>query len=330
MSKYIIQVWLIAFLLAGTGVQRFGGVKHLAVALQNTQAEFLVYFNNGNQIGLLERGSVAPLNLESNLGTPGRCCPHHATPSLSPDARSIAYVRLKSGQPRLEVISVYDVSSTNEKELFPAEMIWGISWSPDGKRLAVVADRAPEQSHNLYLINAAPDSLAQLTHGMLELEGAKYIVSDHAPPSWNATGTLLAVEVRPEPAKTTQRSAIVLWDVAANRVHKLAEGINPSWSPAQDLIAFMDPDAKKCFTIKSDGSDQKLLFAMGQGRFKSPLSAFFFPPVWSPDGKQLLFHKLADADMVIDIYKFDLLTGKTQHLSKADVQVVNWREGPVR
>ena len=326
MSKYIFQFWLIAFALAGTGVDRFGGVRHLAAVLRNTNAEFLVYFNNGNQIGLLDRGSVVPLNLETNLGSPGRCCPHHATPSLSPNGRSVAYVRLKSEQPRREVISVYDLSDKNERELFQAEMIWGISWSPDGKHLAVVADRAPEQSHNLYLINAVPDSPAQLSHGLLELEGGKYVVSDHAPPSWNTTGTQLAVEVRPEPAKTTSGSAIVLWDVAANRFHKLADGINPSWSPAQDLIAFMDSDAKRCFTIKSDGSDQKLLFAMGQGPFKSQSSAFFFPAVWSPDGKQMLFHKLADADMVIDIYKFDLLTGKTHHLGRADVQVVDWRE----
>jgi hypothetical protein len=276
MSKYIIQLWLIAFALAGTGVDRFGGVKHLATALRNTNAEFLVYFNNGNQIGLLDRGSVVPLNLETNLGSPGRCCPHHATPSLSPDGRSIAYVRLKSGQPRLEMISVYDLSNRNQKELFEAEVIWGISWSPDGKRRAVVADRSPEQSHNLYLINASPDLPAQLSHGTLELEGAKYVVSDHAPPSWNTTGTQLAVEVRPEPAQTTRRSVIVLWDIATNQFHKLSEGANPSWSPAQDLLRLWI-SMQRNFSLSSRMAVIRNCSCHGTGAVQRPVIRLLFP-----------------------------------------------------
>lgn len=321
MSKLAMTLFLMAMALASSGPAEFRGVNKLAVALHNLNGDFFLYFSNGNQIRLLNRGAIVPLNLDSYLITSDGCCAHHAMPSLSADGRRIAYVRLKSAHPRAEVAVIYDLASQKEGEVFEAGIIWSVAWSPNGERLAAVADRADDHSHSLYLINVLSGQVTSLSYNSLDVNGEKYVISDHAPPSWNRTGTQLAVETRSGPS-----SAILLWDIARNQFHKLAEGVNPSWSPTQDEIAFFDPHSRKCFLINSDGSAQKMLFAAGEGPFKSKSAAFFFPVVWSPDGKQLLFHQWVDSDIVTEIYRLDLSTGKAQPLARTEVQIVNWRE----
>lgn len=322
MSKLAMTLFLLAMASASAGPAEFRGVNKLAAAVHNLNGEFLFYFSNGNQIRLLNRGAIVPLNLAGRLATSDGCCAHHAMPSLSADGRQIAYVRLKSANPRTEVAVIYDLESQKEREIFEAGIVWSVAWSPNGERLAAVADRAGDHSHSLHLINVLSGEVTSLFHDSLDVNGAKYLISDHAPPSWNRNGTQVALEARSGPS-----SAILLWDIEANQFHKLAEGGNPSWSPAQDEIAFFDPRSRKCFLISSDGSAQKVLFAAGEGPFKSKSAAFFFPIVWSPDGKQLLFHQWVDSDIVTEIYRLDLSKGKIHPLARTEVQIINWREG---
>jgi Tol biopolymer transport system component len=312
---------MIALLLAGAGMEKFRGANRLASALKETNAEFLVYFINGNEIGLINHGTIVPLNAESRW-TAGACCPHHATPSLSAGSREIAYARLKSAQPRREQLDIYNLETSAQKNVFEAEVVWGISWSPQGNRLAVVADQSPNRVHNLYIVDKLSGTATQLSQDSLEIEGVRYTVSDHAPPSWNHEGTQLAVELRSEQSKKSEARVIVLWDLVARNFRKIANGINPAWSPTQDLIAFYDSDSRICFTIKSDGSDRKLLFSV-----EPKAAPLFFSPVWSPDGTKILFHQWVDADVITDLYQFDLQKRKAKHLARSELQVVNWRSG---
>jgi len=323
-----MKAWLIAVLLAGTGITDFRGPLKLAASIKDAKTELLVYSNNGNDVGLLTKGAVVPLNLQTNLWAPGGCCLHPATPSLSPDGRRIAYVHLASAQPRREVISIYDRDSQEQKEVFQAEIIWGISWSPDGARLAVIADRAADQAHNLFLVDQSSKAASQLTHGSFNLGYKKYIVSVHAPPSWNNAGNRLAVEVRTAEvaAENSASSAIAVWNLETNEVRKLVDGVDPAWSRSEDVIAFFEPSRTKCFTVRPDGSEKKLLFTLGEKGFASRSTLLSFPVVWSPDGKELIFHQWVDADLVTDVYRLDLARGKPRFLSRSEVQVVSWRQ----
>jgi len=322
-----VKLCLITVLLAAAGIAEFRGPARLAASIKDPKAELLVYSNNGNDVGLLTKGAVLPLNLDTRLWVPGACCLHQATPSLSPDGGRIAYVHLSSVQPRQEKIKTYNRDSRQEGELFQAETIWGIAWAPDGDHLAVIADKAPERTHNLYLVDLRSNAFTQLSHGTLNLGDKQYTVSGHAPPSWSSSGKQLVIEVRTTgaQAENSGSSAVALWDTETNEVRKLTDGVEPAWSPTKDLVAFFDSSRQECFTIRPDGGEKELLFALGKRGFASRSARLFFPVVWSPDGNQLIFHQWVDADWVLDVYRLDLKRNKPEFLSRSEVQVVNWR-----
>jgi len=327
-ARAVIRICLIAALVAGSGISQFQGPSRLAASIKDGKTALLIYSSNGNDVGVLTRGAVLPLDLKTQFWSQGNCCLHQAIPSLSPDGGRIAYVRLASTKPRQETINIYDRATSKEQEIFQSEVIWGVSWEPRGDRLAVVADKASEPGHNLYLVDVASNSVSQVTHGQIKLADRTYTVSNHGPPSWNSAGSQLAMELRiaGEQAENSTSSIIVLLNLETNEFVRLSEGVDPAWSPAQDAIAFFEPSRKKCFTIKSDGREKKLLFALGERGFPSRSALLLFPVVWSPDGRELLFHQWVDADLITDVYRLDLGRGKPRFLSRSEVQVVNWRE----
>lgn len=324
-KTWFIGVALIAALLT-TDIKKFQGAKQLAESIRESDEELLVYANNGNDLGLLEKDGFSLFSLDTNLLVPGGCCAHRATPSLSQDGRQLAYVSLSSSQPRKEAVNIYDLSTRVGRRVFEAEVIWSVSWAPDGNRLAIIADRATDQEHNPYIVDVTSNAFKQLTH--LTLGGRSYAVSGHAHPSWNTDSTQLAVEMQAvtENAQSGTATAIVLWNVQMNEFHKLADGVDPSWSPSGDEIAFFEPSRRKCFTVRPDGSHKKLFFAVGKRPFGLSSAPLFYPVVWSPDGKHLLFHQWVDADIVSNVYELDLTTGRPKFLSRTELQVVNWRK----
>jgi len=327
-AQSVIRIWLIAALMAGSGIGQFQGPSRLAASIKDGKTALLVYSSNGNDVGLLTKGVVLPLDLKTQFWSSGNCCLHQAIPSLSPDGSRIAYVRVTSVKPRREAINIYDRATSKEQEVFQSEMIWSVSWDPRGDRLAVIADKASEPGHNLYLLDLASNAVSQVTHGPIKLADRTYTVSNHGAPSWNSAGSQLAMELRiaGEQAENSTSSVIVLLNLETNEFVKLSEGVDPAWSPAQDLIAFFEPSRKKCFTIRSNGNEKKLLFALGEKGFPSRSALLVFPVVWSPDGRELLFHQWVDADLITDVYRLDLTNGRPKFLSRSEVQVVNWRE----
>src|SRR5262249_52714670 len=244
----VIRIWLIAALMAGSGMSDFQGSSRIAASIKDSKTALLVYSSNGNDVGLLTKGAVVPLDLKTQFWSRGNCCLHQAIPSLSPDGGRIAYVRLASVKPRRETINIYDRATQKEQEVFQSEMIWAVSWEPRGDRLAVIADKATEPGHNLYLLDLASNAVSQVTHGPIKLADRTYTVSNHGAPSWNSAGSQLAMELRTagEQAENSTSSVIVLLNLETNEILKLSEGIDPAWSPTEDLIAFFEPSKKKC------------------------------------------------------------------------------------
>lgn len=321
--------WLVCvLLLASASGQSFLGVSPLAKFSREANATVLLYFNNENYITLFAGGRPVALALDSRLWAGESCCAHRATPSLSHDRKRVALVHLKSVRPRQEAVSVVELATGAAKDVFTAPAIWGVSWSPADDHVAVIADAPPQQGHNIYVIEMKSGASRQLSHGPVAFDGVSYLVSDYVPPSWSPAGTKLAVEIRRigPGAGNSSAGAIAVWDLQSERAVKVAEGVEPSWSPAGERIAFFDPSRKKCFVIKPDGAGRKVLFSATRGLLglggRAPL---FYPVVWSPDGSSLIFHEWSDADLIAEVYKFDLAKAKARRLGRSELQVVNWR-----
>jgi Tol biopolymer transport system component len=321
MKAWFTALVLLALSLLGGASDAFHGAARLAGFSKENNARILLYFNNENDLALVTDGRMLPLAMDTHLWAPESCCAHRATPALSRDGARVAFVHLGSKQPHREAIAVYDTAARGQKDVFTAQAVWGIAWSPDGNRLAVVADNEAESGHNLYLIDFNSASVSQLTHGRLHVGGANYTVSDYAPPSWSATGRELALELR-----NSAGAMIAVLELESNRLRKLADGVEPSWSPSGDRVAYFDGGRQYCYSVQPDGSDKTLLFSATRGFLGAGGGApLFFPVVWSPDGRRVLWHEWNDADLLTEIYLRDLKTGKVKHVGRSELQVVNWR-----
>lgn len=323
-----MRTWFIAaLLLVSEATGAFHGVSRLAGFSKEAKATVLLYFNNANDLWLLEQGRIVPLSVDAHLWAQESCCAHRATPSLSRDGGRVAFVHLASTRPRREAIAVLDVAANRQSDVFTSRAVWGIAWSPDGSRLAVVADGEDDTGHNLFLVDFTSGVSRQVTHGKMDIEGVNYAVSDYSPPSWDAGGNELALEFRRTgPANSSAAGAIVIWELASNRFRKLADGVEPSWAPSGDRIAFFDPERQNCFSLQPDGGKKSLLFSATRGFLGAGGGApLFFPVVWSPDATRLLWHEWVDMDLRTQIYELDLKTGKVRRLGMSELQVVNWR-----
>jgi len=305
----------------------FRGTNALSEFAGQADAKLLVYFNNENDFALLKRGEKIPFQLKMHLYSPGACCAHRATPALSHDGSHIAFIRLAATQPRREVVSIIDVATRAVKDVFSAGMVWGISWSTNDDRLAVVADTDALGQHELSLIELSSGEAKKLLSRGIEIDGARYSLSDYAPVSWSGDSTRLAVEFRRTGLGTNNGNAgaIVLWDLDTGTFHKLADGVEPSWSPTGDAIAFFDGTRKKCFLVNAEGGVPKLLFSSTTGPLPAGTSPLVFPVAWSPRGASLIFHEWVDADLAVNVYRFDLRSAKIKRVARSELQVVNWR-----
>jgi Tol biopolymer transport system component len=94
------------------------------------------------------------------------------------------------------VVSILDVETQAVKDVFFASMIWGISWSADDSRLAVIADTDAPGQHTLNLIDLPSGNVSKLVSGSVSLGGARYNLSDYAPVAWSGDGTKLIYSLR--------------------------------------------------------------------------------------------------------------------------------------
>jgi hypothetical protein len=323
--------------IAAAITTRYPGAAMLSGFSRAQDASLLVYVRSANNLALLQRGTLAPLDLKTHLSVSNSCCDHRALPALSHSGGRLSYVRMATASPHREVVSIYDLGSHSRTDVFEAPDIWAVSWAPADERLAIIAQsgdtRAFAGENDLYVLDLSSKQPKQLTHGSFLLQGIRYSVSPHAAASWDPAGNRLAVEVRRsgEERDDAPGSAIAVFDLQSNAVTKLTDGTDPSWSPVEDRIAFVDRAGKNCFTIGSDGSAKKKLFSRQGGFFSTGSGApIFFPVSWSPKGDQLLFHQWVDDGMVLDVYRFDVATSKAKWIGRGELQVVDWRAGEDR
>jgi TolB protein len=148
------------------------------------------------------------------------------------------------------------------------------SWSPDGKRLAFVRYRGPEDERSSEIVVVDADG------------SGERVVGEGAHPSWTSDSRFLVVE---RAGGAEGPSTIHVLSVDGGSERRLITGSEPTVSHSGTMVAFLRhstasrPDGTCCVfssslhTIALDGSGlRRIVPTAGRG-------AFFARPVWLPD-----------------------------------------------
>jgi TolB protein len=207
-----------------------------------------------------------------------------AQPSWSPDGTTLAFVYKGTnfadifvtddqgqGQTRLTT-SQSTILDNNDWNLRPA-------WSPDGRTIAFVSDRATAFP-TLQLMGADGSGRRALNTPGVNQEAVDAI-------SWSPDGSQLAVTLYNEPGPT--QIALVPMNAAGAarqnaRVLTSQPGgaLDPAWAPDGSWLAFAGHDgyATDIFAVRPDGTSVMRLTSDGQ---------LARSPSWSPDGAHVAY-----------------------------------------
>jgi TolB protein len=193
----------------------------------------------------------------------------NAFPAWSPDARSLAYVSWRRGQPNIFVSHIYDgtldeLTKGSAENYLPA-------WSPDGTRIAFSSTR--DGNAEIYVANKDGSNPRRLTNS----------AAIDTTPTWSPNGNEIAF--------TSDRSGspqiyVVSADGlgAVQRLTAESYADRPTWSPAPfNEIAFESRTGARIFDIKilDVNTRQVKQLTFGEGSNESP--------AFSPNGRHLAF-----------------------------------------
>lgn len=193
-----------------------------------------------------------------------------ALPQWAPDRKSFAFTR-NSGQE--SAVWTANADGTDVRRV--AAISGGrVSWSPDGKRLAVL--RRQDGVQQLFAVTVADGSAQQLTTGTAKVED----------PAWSPDGKHIAICLQ----KTSGWQIHVVDPSRPGAepqqvTHQARRALDPVWSPDGRYFAYT-AGAPNVGT----GGDIHIVKVDGTGdRTLVQTAAQEMDPVWSPDGKWVAF-----------------------------------------
>ncbi len=235
---------------------------------------------------------------------------YNTSPAISPQGDRIAFISNRDDYFDVFTMSAVDgskmeklVNGQQTNNLEELHLLTpGISWSPDGKRLAIAA-KAGEQDAIL-LIDVASGSQDKLT---FDLDGIFSV-------SWSPKGDKLAFV-----GNTTRQSDIYVYDLNTRELTNLTGDLysdaQPSWSNDGETIYFSsdrgaylsgDPPSLVKYHYNQMDLYSVRLSDHGITRLTDWPESNESSPVGSPDGKKILF--VSDKNGINNIYEMDLST----------------------
>jgi hypothetical protein len=181
------------------------------------------------------------------------------------------------------------------------------SWSPDGKRLAVVA--FAKGNNEILLIDSHSGGITET----IRPKGVGAISN----PAWSPDGRRIAFS-----GSSEGRSDLYLAQIKGGKIERLTDDryadLQPTWSPDGKSLAFV--------TDRGPGTDFTTLtyspmrigimtLADREIRLIGPFEGHkHINPQYSPDGKSLYF--ISDREGFSDIYRMDLAGGETYQITR--------------
>jgi Tol biopolymer transport system component len=242
-----------------------------------------IYFIGVNsQIELLRAlpKSTAFVALDQNLSAA-------ALAEYSPDGRWVAWLNASDG-------SLWRSKADGSERIelaSPPMRIFAMKWSPDNKRLALMAEE-PGMPWKLYLIDADGGKPTPLLNED----------RNEADPDWSADGQSIVFGRLPDRMDSRQPKAIYLLDVGTRKVTEIPNStglFSPRLSPDGRYIAAMRLDQKALLLFDRVQQQWTTLTTHGAG-----------DPVWSRDGRSLYFQDFIE--MGKPIYRIAVPAGQAE------------------
>ncbi|MGC8898447.1 MAG: peptidase MA family metallohydrolase [Bacteroidota bacterium] len=248
---------------------------------------------------------------------------YNSSPALSPQGDKLAFISDRSGYFDVYLMSTIDgkiikrlVKGNRTNNFEELHLLTpGLTWSPDGKRIAIAVKAGPHDA--IFLIDVNSGEEEELT---FDLDGIYSV-------SWSPKGDKLTFV-----GQKLQQSDIYVYDLDTKQLTNLTDDLfsdaEPSWSPDGSVIYFasdrrdeIDPQrVPKDFEMWEFHYGQLDLYSVDVAtrriqRLTDLPESDETSPVASPDGKKLLY--VSDANGINNLYELDLSTGASRPITNS-------------
>jgi eukaryotic-like serine/threonine-protein kinase len=237
-------------------------------------------------------------------------------PRLSPDGKTLAFVKDNNGQLDIYVVRVGGRNAVNLTADSNVDDQWP-AFSPDGQSIAFRSERS---GGGIFVMGSTGESVRR--------------ISDFGySPSWSPDGSKIVVSSASfiYPQDRNKFGVLYTIDAQTGSKHQLADTsidvIQPSWSPHGKRIAYWGLRAnsgqRDIWTIAADGSE----FKTG-GIPVTHDSALDWSPTWSPDGNYLYISSNRGGTLNLWRIPIDESTGRTLGEPQPVTVPSNWAGYP--
>jgi Tol biopolymer transport system component len=275
-------------------------------------------------VELLLVSTTGTVVVQSRAGSLGQH--YNALPALSPRGDRVAWglsIRHASqGERARSVLGLYSLPDKSWKTFGDFCVDGGTGSkviSPDGERVAFPSRAASSPGGGYCFDNSLVLQILDVASGKLTPVPYGRRIDEVAQLSWSPDGKYLVGQFC---CSASSAAEIVVVDLGSGKGTVIAEGMDPSWSPRGDWIAYEDKEKQKCILIHPDGTGAKVVRDLTKG-FGFGHWIFFKGAVWSPDGMKIIFNE-EQVDVGGQVTMLDLASSKVTKLSKKGPFVLGW------
>ena len=271
MNRHLIYV------VFGTTMLLVGILLAVNLCVYASDVPYIAFSSNRDWNYDIYMMDIKGRNLQNLTNSPA----NEFEPAFSPDGRWMAYVSYRhDGYAEIYVMNLQ--TKVSHRLTHHPKHDNNPAWSPDGRWIAFDSNR--EGTYDIYKIEPDGENLQRLTH-----EG-----QHNLNPSWSPDSQFIAFDS----SRGVGKGGIYIMDTDGGNPRHLSNqprwGQIPSWSPDGKQIAFSDlilggnrdillmPN-RDIYTVNVDGSHL---------RQRTRHQADDLAPVWSPDGKSIVYYSM--------------------------------------